>query len=375
MNMLPFALPDIGQGEIDEVVRCLRGGWLTTGAKALHFENAFADFLGARHALAVSSATIASLLALAALGVGSGDEVVVPTWTFSGPAMMARHLGARVVLCDVDRGSFNMTPETLAAVMTTRTKVVMPTHFAGRPAPTAALRAIAVQAGAALVDDAAHAFPASDGSHWVGKQGARATFFSFYATKTLTNGEGGMIVTDDDALAEKLRPLRLHGMDHEAVDRHTNPANGWRYDIVAPGWKANLPDVLAAIGIAQLRRALALREARASIAAIYFRELRSVLIGPRPCAGHAWHLFPVLVPDRDRFIAAMAERGAQCSVHFVPLHRHSFWAEETAGQGPFPNADWLHEHEVSLPIYSRMTEAEVYRVVQAAPSVLTREAA
>ncbi len=375
---LPFALPDITRMEIEGVVECLESGWLTAGRKVREFEQAFAERVGARFAISCSSATMGALLLLEALGVGPGTDVIVPTWTFSGPAMMAHKLGAQVVLADVHPVDFNLTCDTLASCLTTRAKVVMPTHFAGRSCDMAALAAFCRAHGLVLIDDAAHAFPATDDAgRMVGAQGARATFFSFYATKTLTTGEGGMVVTDDEHLAHRLRARRCHGIGRDVFDRYTNPATGWRYDVGEPGWKANMTDLSAALGLAQLARSHEMLVARTLIARIYHAaleeaELMDRVTRPALAPGHAWHLYPLLVRGgRDRFVALMAERGVQCSVHFVPLQEHSFWRRKARnGHARFPSTEYLAAQEVSLPIYSKLTRAEAERVAAAVISAL-----
>jgi dTDP-4-amino-4,6-dideoxygalactose transaminase len=372
MNHLPFALPDITAAEIDSVAGCLRAGWLTSGPAVQRFEAQFARAIGAEHAVACSSATMASLLIFDALGVGPGDEVTFPAWTFSGPPMMAHRLGATVVLADVDRRTFNLSSEHLGEI-TSRTRAVVPTHFAGLAVDVDELVELADPFGVAVVDDAAHAFPARDADgRTVGAQAAVATFFSFYATKPLTTGDGGMVVTNDAVLADKVRRLRTHGMSREAYGRYNDPEAKWRYEIVAGGWKANMTDFAAAIGLAQLRRATGLRLERKRIADAYCEGLRGagVTLPPYAC-GHAWHLFPILVEhDRDGFIDRMAAQGVQCSVHFIPLHKHPFWQAAARIPRPLVNCDWLAEREVSLPIFSKMTDADVERVIAAVKAAL-----
>ena len=378
MSDIPFALPDIGRYEIEGVVECLESGWLTAGAKVKDFEQQFAERVGARFAISCNSATTAALLLMDALGVRPGDEVVVPVWTFSGPAMMAHKLGAKVVFCDVDPITFNMTVSQLHRVVTKKTKLVMPTHFAGRSCNMGDLLDFCMPKGLHLVDDAAHAFPAFDYyDQPIGSQGALATFFSFYATKTLTTGEGGMIVTEDNGLAIKLKALRCHGISRDVYDRYTNAETDWHYDVEEAGWKANLTDIAAAIGIGQLRRSMTMLWSRKVIAHRYdaaFVGLEAHGLVSRPMLedGHAWHLYPLRVTvNRDRFIRLMRREGVQCSMHFIPLNKHSFWRKHAKnGTAPFPNADMLYEQEVSLPIYSRMTRQEVDRVICAVRKVL-----
>ena len=371
---LPFAVPDIGPEEIEGVVECLKSGWLTSGQKVAEFEDRFAAYVGAKHAIAVNSATSAALLILDALRV-QGREVIVPTYTFSGPAMMAHKLGARVVLADCRPGSYQIDPEQVARLITPFTAAVMPTHFGGSSCDMRSLREVCEKRGVPIIDDAAHAFPTTDpfSGLMVGNGSASlATFFSFYATKTLTTGEGGMITTSDDKLARKLRSTRSHGFDRQVFDRYTNVKTGWRYDIADAGWKANLTDVAAAIGLVQLKRADDLCATRANLAEDYFQRLYGVrgIRLPDYDPLSAWHLFPIQVErKRTAFIARMGELGVQCSVHFIPLHEHSAWERILGRDGtsriPFkqyPNADQMFAGEVSLPLYSKMTSADTKMV-------------
>ena len=369
---VPFAQPSISQLEIDAVTECLCSGWLTSGEKVQQFEREFAAFIGAKHAVGCSSATMAALLIFEAINLRPGDEVVVPAWTFSGPAMMAHKLGAKVVLCDVDPGTLNMTPETLRRVLTPRTRVVMPTHFAGRSCPMSGLAKVAASHGVWLIDDAAHALPTRDrNGAFVGAQGAHATFFSFYATKTLTTGDGGMVTTDNAQLADRIRHFRSHGMSQDVADRYTNPTTGWHYDIVVGGWKASMTDIAAAMGIAQLRRQHVLLQARQNIAARYHEGLRSLgnsLALPEAVAGHSWHLYAIRLKPTlrvDVFIPRMATHGVQCSVHFIPLNQHAFWAEHAADPTLCPEATKMHGRVVSLPIYPGMTAQQIDQVIAA----------
>lgn len=273
---IPFALPDIGPAEIAAVTACLESGWVTSGPNVKEFERRFADYVGAKHAIAVNSATMGALLILDALGVGPGSEVIVPAYTFSGPAMMAHKLGAKVLLADCLPGSYQIDPADVERKLTDDTLVVMPTHFAGASCDMNSLAEICGGIGVHLIDDAAHAFPTFDyaENRMVGNgQPSKATFFSFYATKCLTTGEGGMVTTNDTALADRIRALRLHGINRAVHDRYTNLKTGWRYDIAAPGWKANMTDTAAAMGIVQLERTPEMRTARSIIATLYHERL------------------------------------------------------------------------------------------------------
>jgi dTDP-4-amino-4,6-dideoxygalactose transaminase len=334
------------------------------------FEEKFAAFVGVRHAIAVSSATMGALLIFDALGVDRRWTLLTSPLTFSGPSMMAHRLGAKIAMIDVGAGEFNVSPGKLRSWLDRaggENTVVMPTHFGGVSADMAAIVRDAERAGALVVDDAAHALPTRDGAgRLVGAQGAKATFFSFYATKTVTTGEGGMVVTNDDGLASELRRRRLHGFSRDAFDRYTDPRAGWAYDVASPGWKANLVDTAAAMGFVQLDRAEEMRVARAVIAARYseaFRGIRGVCTPPDD-SGSSWHLYPLLVDERDAFVSALLERGVHCSVHFTPLYRHSYWARETLWRDRhLPNAEWLFQREVSLPIWSAMTREDVDHVI------------
>ena len=376
-----FARPDIGEAEIAAVVECLRSGWLTAGRRVAAFEARFAEQVGARHAVSFNSATAAALVLMEVLGVAAGSEVIVPTWTFSGPAMMAHKLGARVVLADVEEASFNLSARTTAPLLNDRTAVVMPTHFAGLSCDMTGLAELCATAGIDLLDDAAHAFPsqAADGRR-VGSQGAAATFFSFYATKPLTTGEGGMVVTDSIDLDRRLRARRCHGLSRDAWQRgHGQTRDSWSYEVVEPGWKANMTDLDAALGLVQLARSAALLAARERVAAGYHAafaaaEAAGRLVRPSPQAGQSHHLYPLRVMgDRDDFIRGMAALGIDCSVHFIPLHKHRFWRDAAVnGRADFPVADLLHGQEVSLPIASWMTEADIDRVIHAVLQIAPR---
>lgn len=374
MSNLPFALPDIGKDEIAAVSACLESGWLTSGRKVQEFEAAFASSVGARHAIAVNSATTGALLVLDALGVGPGTEVIVPAYTFSGPAMMAHRLGAKVVLADCEPGGYQVSPEDVHRKITERTRVVMPTHFGGLACNMDALSDLPPHV--ALVDDAAHALPTLDWStnSMVGEgRVSTATFFSFYATKCLTTGEGGMVTTNDGDLAARLRKLRLHGFDRQAFDRYTNLRTGWKYDVVAPGWKANMTDVAAALGLVQLDRLHEMHASRIRIAERYQAALADVpgITLPSEDYGHAWHLYPVQVAQRDLFVSLMGEKGVQCSVHFIPLSLHSYWCRVLpAADRDCPQAEAIYRLSLSLPIYSRMTDADAEQVVAAVRETL-----
>jgi dTDP-4-amino-4,6-dideoxygalactose transaminase len=381
-QFIPFALPEIGEEEIEEVVNSLRSGWVTTGPKTRQFEADFSDFIGGDvQSIAVNSATAGLHLALEAAGVGPGDEVIVPTYTFTATAEVVRYLGAHPVFVDSDTSSLNMLPEAVDRAISTQTKAIIPVHFAGLAVEMDALQNIARKAGLRVIEDAAHSLPTTYSRKLIGSLDTDATVFSFYATKTITTGEGGMIVTRDAALAERCRTMRLHGISRDAFDRYTTKGAGWRYDVVAPGFKYNLTDLASSIGIHQLRRACAMQMRRAEICAQYdeaFADL-PVQLPAHARAGdlHAWHLYVLRLMDeapvtRDAFIEEMTLRGIGSSVHFIPLHRHPYWRETYALKSEmFPVADDAYCRAVSLPNYSRMSDIDVARVIDAVREILT----
>ena len=380
---LPFALPDIGEDEIAEVVDTLRSGWITTGPKARRFEQAFAEFLGdpTLHCIAVNSATAGLHLALEALGIGPGDEVITTTLTFTATAEVVRYLGADVRLVDIDPRTLNLDPAAVERAITPRTKAIMPVHYAGLAADMPALHAIARRHRLSVVEDAAHALPTTSRGRLVGTLASQATVFSFYANKTITTGEGGMLVTADADLARRARVMRLHGMNRDAFDRFTATVPSWYYEVVAPGFKYNLTDIAAALGLHQLRRARDLAARRAEVVAAYNEAFADLpLIRPPqadPGELHPWHLYVARLSDgapidRDAFIEGMFQAGIGCSVHYIPLHLHPYWRDRY-GLRPqqFPQAQRAYERMVSLPLYSRMTADQVQRVIGAVRQLLT----
>jgi len=377
---LPFALPEIGEEEIAEVADTLRSGWITTGPKAKRFEADFAAFLGddGLQCIAVNSATAGLHLALEALGIGPGDEVITTTHTFTATAEVVRYLGADVRLVDIDPATLCISPAQVEAAITPRTKALLPVHYGGLAADMPALLDIARRHGLKVVEDAAHALPTTLGGRLVGTLASDAAVFSFYANKTMTTGEGGMLVTRDAALAGRARVMRLHGMSRDAFDRFTAKVPSWYYEIVAPGFKYNLTDIAAALGLHQLKRARGFQQRRAQIAARYDEAFAGLplVTPPLPAAGdlHAWHLYPLRLGDggdgagiaRDRFIEALFEQGIGCSVHYIPLHLHPYWRDRYALQpAQFPHSQHAYERLVSLPIYTRMSDADVERVIAA----------
>lgn len=381
-SFLPFALPDIGEEEINAVVNCMRSGWLTTGVNAKKFESNFSEFLGepTLHSVSVNSASMGILLACEALGLKAGDEILVPVYTFSATAMMPYHLGIKPVFVDIDSNTLNIDPKKIEEKITKNTKAIMPVHFAGLSCDMDAINEIAKKHNLTVIEDAAHALPCTYKGKMIGNKSSAATIFSFYATKTITTGEGGMIVTSDDKVAQRCKNMRLHGISRDVFDRYTAKGSKWYYEITAPGHKCNLTDVAASIGIEQLKKANKFAVRRKEIAFKYINSFKDLPITlPANSIGndiHSWHLFVIRINknakmDRDAFIAAMDEYGIGCSVHFIPLHLHPFWSETLkVKRGDFSVAEEVFDSAVSLPIYTKMTDADVENVIKAVREIL-----
>ena len=382
---LPFARPSITEREKQAVLEVLDSGWLTTGPRAKMFEERFAATVEARHAIALNSATAALHLSLEALGVGPGDEVIVPTWTFAASAEVVVYQGARPVLVDVDRLTLNATPEAVLAAVTPRTRAVVAVHVAGLPVEIETLTTLLEPRGIAVVEDAAHAFPSRIGGpagRYAGTFG-RAGAFSFYATKTITTGEGGMLVTDDDAIADRARVMSLHGISRDAWNRYA-AGGSWYYEIEDAGYKYNMTDIAAALGLVQLERADELLAARRALADDYTRGFRASAVAdllqlPADAAdgSHAWHLYIIrlelarLAVDRAAVIAALHEQGIGASVHFIPLHLHPYYRRQWGSRPEdHPVATAEYERVISLPIWPGMTPHDVGRVINALTSIL-----
>lgn len=383
LEFLPFARPSIGDGEINAVVECMRSGWLTTGKKTLEFETKFAERVGAKYAVAVNSATAGLHLALEALGVTCGDQVVTTPYTFTASAEIIRYFGADPVFVDIDKASLNIDVAKLAATLETHPKIkaILPVHFAGQSCDMDAIVALSKQYNVPIVEDAAHAFPTTYKNRVIGSI-SDVTVFSFYVTKTLATGEGGMIVTDDENLAKRMKVMRLHGISKDAFDRYTKKGASWYYEIVAPGFKYNMTDIAAAIGIEQLARGDGLANRRREIAELYFAALADLPIDLptvlRPGDQHSWHLFVLGVyaeragVNREDFIERMTAHGIGTSVHFIPLHIQPYWREQYKLQpDDFPVALERYTGAVSLPIYPDMSDADVERVIAAVQASLS----
>jgi dTDP-4-amino-4,6-dideoxygalactose transaminase len=371
----------IGDAEIRAVNAVLRSGWLTTGAKAREFEQKFAEFLGGGvQAVAVTSATAGLHLAAEACGIGPGDEVIVPTLTFTATGSVIRYLGAEVVLVDVEEGTRTIDLAHAARRLTPKTKAIMPVHFGGFPCDMRKVLDFARRHGIKVIEDAAHALPARCDGRLIGSWESDACVFSFYATKPITTGEGGMIVTRDPQIAERARMMRTHGLSRDAFDRFRKVGASWDYDVVAPGYKYNLTDVAAAIGVVQLERAELLQAGRQRAAMRYLEQLNGLPLdcpAPAPIGSlHSWHLFPIRIHEtaratRDDLIEALTAAGIGTSVHYRPLHQMTYWRNRyPSGPGDFPVADRYFAGAVTLPLFPAMTDGQVDRVVGVVNRVL-----
>lgn len=398
-NAVPFFRPAISEAEINAVVECLRSGWLTTGPRTTQFETEFAQFVGAKHAVAVNSCTAGLHLAIACLGLQAGEGVLVPTWTFAATAEVVQYLGGIPILVDCREGDFQIDLEdaqrklqaakqgTLPMGKVERIVGIMPVHVGGAMLDMDEVNQFAKENGLWVVEDAAHSFPASyhskinDRHLRCGENTATATCFSFYANKTITTGEGGMVVTESSELAEQIRSLSLHGLSSLAWKRFSNSAN-WDYQIMNAGFKYNLTDIASAIGLQQLARAEELRKQRQELAERYFSNLADVdlLELPKndPSIKHSWHLFPIklklekLKLSRNEFCDTLRSKNIGFSVHWRPLHLHPLYASHWKWkERDLPVATRLWPRVVSLPIYAGMDVKLVDIVSAAVRSILS----
>lgn len=380
-TFLPFALPEIGEDEIQEVVDSLRSGWVTTGPKTKRFEQDFAQYIGDDiEAISVNSATAGLHLALEALGIGPGDEVIVPTLTFTATAEVVRYLGADPVFVDIDPVTLNVDVAAIKAAITPRTKTIMPVHYAGLACDMDAILELALEHGLSVVEDAAHAFPTRYKGRLIGTMTSNVTVFSFYANKTMTTGEGGMVVTRDVELAKRIKMMRIHGISRDAFDRYVSKSPSWFYEVVAPGFKYNLTDIASSLGIHQLKKIDRLLQRRQELAQAYFKGLKDLPlrlpVDANDGGQHAWHLYVVRLTSqapigRDDLIQQLSDHGIGTSVHYIPLHRHPYW-RDTYHLLPeqFPEADAAYQSMLSLPLYTKMTDADQQRVISALKELL-----
>lgn len=386
---LPFALPYLDDAEIDEVVDSLKSGWITTGPKCKAFEEKFAERIGVKHAISVNSATAGLHIALDAIGLKTDEAVITVPLTFAATAEVVRYFGAHPIFIDVQKPAGTLDPALLERFLRDQCELragecwqknpkrliraIVPVHFAGLACDMDPILNLAARYHLRVIEDAAHAFPTLYKNRLVGTL-SEMTVFSFYATKTLTTGEGGMVTTNDDELADRMRIMRLHGISKDAWKRYTAEGS-WYYEIVAPGYKYNLTDIAAAMGLHQLDKAQWMFEVRRKYAERYTQEFSRFEEVEVPFAGtpsdqHAWHLYVLrLHPDRlkisrNQFIEELKEMGIGTSVHFIPLHLHPYYRDLYGyKRGDFPVSEDLYDRVISLPIYPKMTEADVERVI------------
>ncbi|RKZ38749.1 MAG: UDP-4-amino-4,6-dideoxy-N-acetyl-beta-L-altrosamine transaminase [Gammaproteobacteria bacterium] len=380
-NFLPFALPCIGEEEINEVVDTLRSGWLTTGPKTKRFEEDFAKFIGIPYALAVNSCTAGLHLALEAIGIKPGDKVVTTPYTFTATAEVIRYLGADPLFVDIEPDTFNINTHKLAATLerVEGIKAILLVHFGGQACDMDNILALAKAHSLKIVEDAAHALPTYYKGQKIGLF-ADITAYSFYVTKTLATGEGGMIVTANPDYAERIRILRLHGISRDVFDRAYSELPKWYYEVVAPGFKYNMTDITAALGIHQLQKVNTFLQRRTEIAEQYTQGLADLPLRTpylHPDSSHAWHLYVIqlqledLIIDRNTFIERMSDAGIGTSVHFIPLHLQKYWRERYGFKpDDFPVALEVYQRAVSLPIYPSMSDADVTRVIRITRQIL-----
>jgi len=374
-EFIPFSLPDIGDEEVQSVTETLLSGWVTSGPKVKIFESDFQNFIcNSSESIAVNSATAGLHLALESLGVGKGDEVIVPSLTFTATAEVVRYLGADVKLVDVDPITLNIDIEAIREAITLKTRVIMPVHYAGLSCDMDEILSLAKEFGLKVVEDAAHALPTTYKGDMVGSLNSDITVFSFYANKTMTTGEGGMVVTRHLDLAKRMKIMRLHGIDRDAFDRFQSIKPAWYYEVTAPGFKYNMTDIAAAMGIHQLRKLPGFLDRRQYLAQRYFEALADLpLILPADDTdggSHSWHLFVIRLQDdarinRDELIQFLSDKGIGTSVHYVPLHRQPYWRDRyQLTNDMFPETDKAYLSMVSIPLYTAMADEQQDRVIQ-----------
>jgi len=381
-EFLPFALPDIGDEEISAVTETLRSGWVTTGPKTKQFEFDFQDFIGSNvEAVAVNSATAGLHLALEALGVSEGDEVIIPSLTFTATAEVVRYLGANVRIVDINPVTLNIDIKAIRTAITSKTKVIMPVHYAGLSCNMDEILSLAKEFDLKVVEDAAHALPTTYRGDMIGSLESDVTVFSFYVNKTMTTGEGGMVVTRNSDLAKRMKIMRLHGIDRDAFDRFQSKKPAWYYEVVAPGFKYNMTDIAAAMGIHQLKKLPGFLDRRQYLAKRYFDSLAdlplTLPVDDVDGGSHSWHLFVIRVQDnspvnRDELIQILSDQGIGSSVHYVPLHRQPYWRDKyQLTIDMFPITDKAYQAMLSIPLYTAMSDEQQDRVIQVLREALT----
>jgi dTDP-4-amino-4,6-dideoxygalactose transaminase len=385
-SFIPFSRPSISQNEISQVNEVMLSGWLTTGSKSLEFEKAFSEYISEGEdkleSISVNSATAGLHLALEACGIGPGDEVITTTLTFTATAEVVRYLGAEVVLIDIDPVTMNIDTQKIRDRITKKTKAIIPVHYAGLSCNMNEILNIAKEFNLKVIEDAAHALPTTYNRKTIGSLKSDATVFSFYANKTITTGEGGMVVTRNMEIAKRVRLMRLHGIDRDAFNRFTDKKTSWYYEVIAPGYKYNLTDIAAGIGLEQLKKLPKFLKSRQSQASLYFEELKDLpLILPAQPKDdlHAWHLYVIRLSkgseiSRDSLISKLLERGIGTSVHYVPLHLHPYWKKRYKLKNEdFIEAQRAYEAMISIPLYPDLSELEQQYVIKHLREILLND--
>jgi dTDP-4-amino-4,6-dideoxygalactose transaminase len=379
---IPFYKPNMGKEEVESVTESIESGWLTTGKKVKEFQERFSDFIGVKHSLAVNSCTAGLHLLLVAAGIGKGDEVITTSMTFVSTVNVIDEVGAKPVLADIDPRTFNIDVEDIKNKITENTKAIMPVHMAGQACNMNEIMEIAEEHDLYVFEDAAHAVWSKYDDKMIGSFSDGAAF-SFYATKNLCTGEGGMVTTNDDELAEKIKINTLHGISKDVYDRYSKKGASWYYDVVTPGFKYNMPDINAAMGIEQLKKLEDMQLKRKEIEEKYnesFKEIEGINIPHvKENIRHAWHLYIILLDlevldiNRDQFIERLEENDIGSSVHFIPIHYHKYYRENYDYQkGDFPNTEYVFERNISLPFYPSMTEKEINRVIKVVNDLINK---
>ena len=380
-TFLPPFKPSIGNDEINEVIDTLNSDWITTGPKTSEFEEYFKHYVGCKEAIAVSSCTAALHLSLVSLDIGKDDEVITSPLTFAATSNVIIHQRAKPVFVDIDKSTYNINMDKIEDKITDKTKAIVPVHYAGHPCEMDKLMEIAEEYDLFIIEDAAHAIGSTYKDKKIGSIGD-TTCFSFYATKNLTTSEGGMITTNDEELAKKIRILSLHGLSKDAWKRYSSESS-WYYEIICPGYKYNMTDLQASIGIHQIKKLDSMQKRRAEIAEKYnesFKNMPELLIPPvNDYSTHAWHLYPLQINldllkiNRNEFINALKDENIGTSVHFIPLHLHPYYKENYGYEyGNFPNAEYIYEREISLPLYPKMVDNDVYDVIKSVKKIVNQ---
>ncbi len=379
-TFLPFSKPSISETDIEAVAEVLRSGWITTGIKCTEFEQNICEYTGSRHAIALSSATAGMHLALHALGIGPGDEVITPSMTWVSTINLITACGAKPVFADIDRDSLMITADTIAPLVSKQTRLIIPVHYAGAAVELEPIQRLAQEKDIMLIEDAAHAMGTEYQNKRIGVDGT--AIFSFHPIKNMTTGEGGMFCTDDQSLADRIRRLKFHGLGVDAYDRQSH-GRAPQAEVQEPGFKYNLPDMNAVLGICQLQRLHEFNEHRAALAQLYIEQLASIeqiipLKQPESTTRHAWHLFIIRLDidsagmSRDTFMSELKSKGIGTGLHFRAVHMQKYYREHLQSKYELANTEWNSERICSLPLFPDMRDEDITRVVDAIKSVLRR---